>query len=249
VSERGAALRSRPFCVWLVGMDDGFHGFGPEVFEWFEGLERENTRDYFTRTRALFDAEVRGGMEALLDELADEFGGGAVKVFRQHRDLRFSPDKSPYKTRTYGVVSDAPELVGRSGYAAISSSGLYAGIGYYRMARDQLERYRTAVDRDAPGEELVAIVAAVEGAGLTVEGEALMTAPRGYPRDHPRIELLRRKAIVAGRRLPAGGGIGREEALEHVSSTWRAAQPINSWLDANVGPSDLPAEGRYGRRR
>jgi uncharacterized protein (TIGR02453 family) len=225
-----------------------FHGFGPRVFDWFEGLERENTRDYFTRTRALFDAEVRGGMEALLDALAEEFGGGTVKVFRQHRDLRFSPDKSPYKTRTYGVVSDVPEL-GRGGYAAISSAGLYAGTGYYGMARDQLDRYRAAIDSEGPGEALAAVVSAVEAAGLEVEGEALATAPRGYPRDHPRIELLRRKWVIAGRRIePGARGIGRDEALAGVGGAWRAAAPLVAWLDQHVGRSELPPEGR-GRRR
>ena len=87
---------------------------------------------YFTRTRDLFEREVRGGMEAMLDALSVEFEG-EIKIFRQHRDLRFSADKRPYKDRTYGVLGGY--------YAAISSRGLYAGTGYYRVARDQLERY------------------------------------------------------------------------------------------------------------
>jgi uncharacterized protein (TIGR02453 family) len=217
-----------------------FRGFGPEVFEWFEGLERDNSKAYFTATRDVYEEDVRGGLEAMLEELREAFGG-EVKVFRQQRDLRFSPDKRPYKEQTYG-------LVGRF-YAQLSSRGLYAGTGYHVMARDQLERFRAAVDSEAAGEELRTVVGAAERAGLDVEGAELRTAPRGYPKDHPRIELLRRKAIVAGRRLPAGRGIGRDEALEHVSGTWRAAAPINAWLDANVGPSELPAEGRYTRRR
>ena len=67
-------------------------------------------------------------------------------------------------------------------------------------------------------------------------GESLRTAPRGYPRDHPRIELLRHKALIAGRRLPGTSGIGRDAALDHVASTWRAAEPLNAWLDEHVGP-------------
>ena len=109
-------------------------GFGPKVFAWFKGLERDNTREYFTSTRDFYEDKVRDALEDLLHEI----GGDDVKVFRQHRDLRFTKDKSPYKTRTYGIA-------GRL-YVALSAEGLYAGTGYYRMEREQLERYREAVD-------------------------------------------------------------------------------------------------------
>jgi uncharacterized protein (TIGR02453 family) len=226
---------------------DAFHGFGPEVFDWFAGLERDNSRSYFAATRERYENDVRGGLEALLDELSAELGG-EVKVFRQQRDLRFTPDKSPYKMRTYGVIFGAPAA--RAGlYAELSARGLYAGTGYHQLARDQLERFRSAVADDASGAALVEATAAAEAAGLELAGEALSTAPRGYPRDHPRIALLRRKALIAGRRLAGKGGIAREAALEHLAGTWRAATPVNAWLDANVGPSELPPDPPRGRRR
>ncbi|HYH89949.1 MAG TPA: DUF2461 domain-containing protein [Solirubrobacteraceae bacterium] len=212
-----------------------FDGFRPAVFEWFAGLERDNSREYFTATRDLYEAEVRGGLEAMFDELTREFSGD-VKVFRQHRDLRFTPDKRPYKDRTYGVL-------GRY-YAALSSRGLYAGTGYYRVARDQLERYRAAVASDASGPRLEAALAT---AGLDVAGMSLKTAPRGYPKDHPRIELLRRKQLIVGLPLPGDGGLSRDAALGHVAGVWRAATPVVDWLDEHVGASTLPPPpGRYG---
>jgi uncharacterized protein (TIGR02453 family) len=205
-----------------------FRGFPREAFEWFAGLERDNSPAYFTATRELYERAVRGGLEAMLEELAEEFGG-PVKVFRQQRDLRFSPDRSPYKTRTYG-------LVGGRLYAQISASGLYAGTGYHQMTPDQLGRYRAAVADDRAGP---ALADAVAHSGLEIAGEVLRTAPRGYPRDHPRIELLRRKALIAGRPLAAGDGIPRDAALAHVAGAWRAAAPLNAWLDEHVG---APAE-------
>ena len=212
-----------------------FDGFRPAVFEWFAGLERDNSREYFTATRDLYEAEVRGGLEAMFDELTREFSGD-VKVFRQHRDLRFTPDKRPYKDRTYGVL-------GRY-YAALSSRGLYAGTGYYRVARDQLERYRAAVASDDSGPRLEAALAK---AGLEVAGMSLKTAPRGYPKDHPRIELLRRKQLIVGLPLPGEGGLSRDAALGHVGGVWRAATPVIDWLDEHVGASTLPPPpGRYG---
>jgi uncharacterized protein (TIGR02453 family) len=223
-----------------------FQGFGAHVFEWFAGLERDNSKPYFTATRDVYERDVRGALEAMLDELALSFGGEA-RVFRQQRDLRFTPDKTPYKTRTYGVIGDT-SVPGPGLYAQLSASGLYAGTGYWRLARDQLERFRAAVAGDAAGPELEAVTAGLVDAGLELAGESLRTAPRGYPREHPRIGLLRRKALIAGRALTGEGGIGRDAALEHVAGTWRAAEPLNAWLDAHVGPSNLPRETRGGRR-
>ena len=197
-----------------------FLGFGPEAFWWFDGLERDNSRDYFTRTRDLYEREVRGQLEELLLEL----GGGEVKVFRQHRDLRFTKDKRPYKERTYGIA-------GRL-YVQLSARGLYVGTGYYRVEPDQLERYRAAVDDDEAGPELAA---ALKKSRLDVEGASLKTAPRGYPRDHPRIELLRRKQLIIGKSLPAGGGIKRDPALDLARGVRKSSAPILAWLDEHVG--------------
>jgi len=96
-------------------------------------------------------------MEALLDELSEKFGG-EVKMFRQNRDIRFSADKSPYKTNTYGVVYGS-DIAAQGLYASISARGLVAGSGYHVMARDQLERYREQVDDDKHGPLLMKLVA------------------------------------------------------------------------------------------
>ena len=215
----------------------GFPGFPPAVFAWFEGLEADNSREYVQRTRDVLDGPVRDGMEALLDELAGEEFGPEVKLFRQHRDLRFSRDKSPYKTRTYGLVHGGP----RAYYAELSARGLYAGTGFYRPERETLSRFRAAVLDDVTGPELEQLVADARAAGLEVEGATLRSAPRGVARDHPRVALLRHTSLIAGRRLvPGRTGIGREAALGHVADTWRAAAPLLGWVDRTV---DRPASG------
>jgi uncharacterized protein (TIGR02453 family) len=229
-----------------------FAGFPAGCFSWFAGLERDNSRAYMTATRETYDRDVRGALEALLDELAPRFGG-AVHVFRQHRDVRFSADKSPYKTRTYGVVSGAAGSAAGF-YAEVSAAGLFAGTGYHELAGDQLARYRAAVLADATGEPLAGIVHALRDAGLEVFGEALKTAPRGVARDHPRVALLRHRSLFTGRRLaPGPGGIPRAAAVEQVAGTWRAGRDLDAWLDAHVGASRVAdpgaGRGRAGRGR
>jgi uncharacterized protein (TIGR02453 family) len=225
-----------------------FAGFAPEAFAWFTGLEADNSRAWFTAHRDTFEESVRGAFEAMLLELAGELGGD-VKIFRQNRDIRFSPDKSPYKTQTYGLIHDRPENRPAL-YAQVSARGLFAGSGYHVLAADQLARFREAVADDTTGPELETAMAAAEAAGIETFGEGLKSAPRGYPRDHPRIALLRHKALVGGARLdPGARGIPRKAALDHARRTWAACEPLNAWLDAHVGESELPAESGYGRGR
>lgn len=223
-----------------------FDGFGTEVRAWFAGLEANNSREYFAARRTFYEQSIRGQMEALLVELSEKFGG-QVKMFRQNRDVRFSPDKSPYKTNTYGVVYDSP-IAPTGLYASISADGLVAGSGYYVMARDQLDRYRASVADGTHGPELVKLVGRAQKAGLEIWGESLSTAPRGYTKDHERIELLRRKRLTLGARLDGGRGITRAEGMRFVSRIWRAAAPVASWLDEHVGASELPADRVRSRR-
>jgi uncharacterized protein (TIGR02453 family) len=222
-----------------------FEGFGPEVHEWFRGLEADNSKEYFAARRDFFETSIRGQMEALLTELTEKFGG-EVKMFRQNRDIRFSADKSPYKTNTYGVVYGSG-IAAQGLYASISAGGLVAGSGYHMMASDQLERYRAAVADDSHGSELAKLVARAQKAGLELWGESLATAPRGYAKDHQRIELLRRKNLTLGATIESERGIGRSDALQFVTKTWCAAAPVTGWLDQHVGASMQPMD--RGRRR
>lgn len=210
-----------------------FAGFPAEAFDWFAGLEAENTREWFAAHRDTYEEAVRGPLEAMLLELAEELGG-EVKVFRQHRDVRFSPDKSPYKTRTYGVVFAAPAPL----YAQVDREGLFAGTGYHMLDAAQLELFRAAAADDATGPALEAAIGAARAGGVETFGEALKTAPRGYPRDHPRIALLRHKALFGGARLEAAAnGIAAAAALGHARATWTACAPMNAWLGEHVGPA------------
>jgi uncharacterized protein (TIGR02453 family) len=213
-----------------------FHGFPPATFAWFSGIEADNSKAWFTAHRDTYDDAVRGALEAMLEEFADELGG-RVKMFRQNRDVRFSPDKSPYKTTTYGLIIGRPDSLAGL-YAQLSSAGLFAGTGYHILEADQLTRYRDAIVDDSTGPALEEAVARARAAGIETFGEALKTAPRGYPRDHPRSDLLRHKSLVAGARRDARAkGISRGAALEHVRATWDACAPLNAWLDAHVGAS------------
>jgi uncharacterized protein (TIGR02453 family) len=202
-----------------------FGGWTAEALEFFEGLEAENTKAYWTAHRDSYDQLVLAPMLALLEELRDEFGTG--KVFRPYRDVRFSKDKSPYKTNI-GATLDA-------GYVGLSVDGLVCGAGYYQLAPDQLRRYRAAV-ADQTGEELERIVASTAKKKVQVVGhDKLASAPRGYPKDHPRIDLLRNKGVTTWASWAPGPWLGTKAAKTRVVDALRASRPLLKWLDDNVG--------------
>ena len=212
-----------------------FDGWPEEALDFYEDLEADNSKAYWTAHKAIYEASVLGPMTELLDELAPEHGEG--KIFRPYRDVRFSKDKSPYKTALGAVVGD--------GYIQLSAKGLAAGNGMYSMAPDQLERYRQAVDDEVSGPGLVAVISAVEQHKITVHGhEVLKTAPRGYPADHPRIELLRYKGVVAWQEWPVEPWLGTPEAKQHVIGFLDATRPLADWLAAHIGDSTAETSRR-----
>ena len=207
-----------------------FSGFGEDAVEFYDGLLADNSKAYWTDHRGTYERDVRGPMTALLADLEPEFGEG--KVFRPHRDVRFSHDKTPYKTHCGGY---APPF-----YVEVSSAGMLAAGGYYRMAPDQVSRFRTAVDDERRGEDLLARLDEASDAGLTVGGERLKTRPKGTDPEHPRLDLLRHKGLYVSRRWAPDDVLHGSKARDRVRKVWRAARPLAAWLDDHVGPSEQP---------
>lgn len=207
-----------------------FAGISDDALEFYEGLAADNTKTYWTANKATYEREVRDPLVALCEVLAPEFG--SPYLFRPYRDVRFARDKSPYKEQQGATVG--------SGYVHISASGLLAAVGYYRMAPDQLARYREAVDNVRPGKKLERLVESLRDQGYTVSGDTLKTRPRGYPADHPRIELLRHRSLVGWIDFGAPDWLATPAAADYVAQAWRDLMPLHAWLDRQVGPSELP---------
>jgi uncharacterized protein (TIGR02453 family) len=218
----------------------GLKGFPPEALEFFVELEANNDRRWWSENKDRFHELVRHPMRSVLDRLEPTYG--AFHVFRMNRDVRFSKDKSPYKT-AHAALTETEG--GSLHYVQISSAGLFVGAGIYHSAKDQLARFREAVDDARTGPGLEAAIAEVRRARLDVGpgGDApLVTAPRGYPKDHPRIELLRWKGCIASKELGSPGWLHTSRVTGEIEKAWKRAAPLVAWLDANVGPSELPPD-------
>ena len=212
-----------------------FDGWPEAALDFFEGLEADNSKSYWTAHKATYDELVLGPMTELTDELGAEFG--PAKIFRPYRDIRFSADKSPYRTEIGATVGSA--------YVRLSAAGLAAGNGMFHLAADQLSRYRQGVADDVSGRELDRITAAITGQGISLIGhDVLKSAPRGYPPDHPRIGLLRHKGLVAFIEWPVEPWLSTPEAKDHLAEFLVTTEPLVGWLDTHVGPSNEPERGR-----
>lgn len=213
-----------------------FQGFGDGTVDFYEGLEADNSKAYWTDNAELYNEHVRKPMEALLAELADEFGTG--KVFRPYRDVRFAKDKSPYKVHCGAVIE-----LGRGGgayYVEVSANGMRIGGGSYHMASDQLARYRTAVDDDRRGKQLEKIIAELARRGWTIDGDVMASKPRGCPPDHPRLDLMRHRSIVGMRAWEPDDTMHSRRCLTRVRKGWQELRPINDWAADHIGVSDKP---------
>jgi uncharacterized protein (TIGR02453 family) len=214
-----------------------FTGWPAEAIDFYEGLEADNSKAYWLENKPTYEQAVHAPMTKLLADLAPEFGEG--RIYRPFRDVRFSKDKSPYKTAMAASLA-------AGGYIQFSARGLGVGSGMYMMAPDQLERYRVAVADERCGVELEGLIVKLAKKDIEVHGHgALKTAPRGYPKDHPRIDLLRNKGLVAWQEWPPDEWLGTAKAKKRVADFLRACQPMNAWLAANVGATTLEV-GRWG---
>ena len=208
-----------------------FRGWPSEALEFFEGLAADNSKTYWTAHQTFYEDRVREPMRELLAALEPEFGPG--KIFRPYRDVRFSSDKSPYKTHL-GAWLEA------GGYVQLSADGLAAGSGMYQMESDQLDRYRKAVAGDRAGKQLTDVIAAIELAGIGVHGHgSLKTAPRGYPKDHPRVDLLRHKGLTTWQEWEPAAWLGTAKAQTRLVEFLRTSRPLRQWFDDHVGPHRL----------
>ena len=213
-----------------------FNGWPAQAVEFYDGLEEDNSREYWHAHKAVYSEAVLRPMEELLEELSGQFGPG--RIFRPNRDIRFSADKSPYKTAIGATLSGG-------GYVQFSAAGLATGRGMYMMAPDQLERYRRAVDTDPPGAEVVRLTDEARKAGIEITAhDQLKTAPRGFAKDHPRIELLRLKGLVGWQQWPVGRWLSTPQAKSRVVDFLVATEPLQAWLDKHVGPSQLEPSRR-----
>lgn len=210
---------------------DTFDGIPVAALDFYERLEANNNREWWLEHKEEYDGAVRLPLTALLSELEPHFGPG--KLFRPYRDMRFSSTAEPYKT-AQGMFVSTFEGVGF--YLQVSADGLLLGGGYHSTAPAQLSRFRAAVDASGSGRAIEAILAELLAAGFTIDGQKLKTVPRGFPKDHPRQELLMYKTLSASLALGRPDWLPTRSAQTSIAGYWEQLRPLIGWITRYAAP-------------
>jgi uncharacterized protein (TIGR02453 family) len=195
-------------------------GFQPEALHFLIELALNNDRAWFQPRKAEYERLLKEPLEALCEALGDRFEARGVPLradtrspFRIYRDVRFSKDKSPYKTHVSASFPWAPDgapALPRSrtesvhhvgGYFHLEPDEGYVGGGMWHPERPLLEAWRSAVATDASR-----VHATIDNRVFVkefgeVDGDRLVRTPPGYAADHPDAALLKLKDVTFGRRL------------------------------------------------
>jgi uncharacterized protein (TIGR02453 family) len=219
-----------------------FEGFGDRDGRFFRALARNQRREWFEAHRREYEDGWLAPMKALLAEVRELIDGlfprhplREPKVFRIYRDVRFSRDKSPYKTHIGGYVAIEGAGEGPSAPAALyvhlGATEMFVAAGHYMMDPAQLARFREAVVDDRRGGDLVAILRKLTRAGFTVGShDLLQRVPRGFDPTHPRADLLKRKGLtVTFPELPRELLVTRG-LIDWLVRRTREAVPLVEWL-------------------
>jgi uncharacterized protein (TIGR02453 family) len=201
-----------------------FEGFPDAALLFYEGLEADNSKAYWTDNKATYESAVAEPMKALLAEL--EKGFGTAKLFRPYRDVRFSKDKTPYKTRQYAVVHQGDQGL----YVGIDAEGLHLGGGMFHASTEQVTRMRSAIDDESTGSALESVLTKLRKGGMQVGGDQLKRVPKPYDPEHPRADLLRHKSLIAWVDHEPAPWLHTGEAKARVTKAWKALGPLNTWL-------------------
>lgn len=201
-------------------------GFFADSRTFLSALSANNDRGWFNANKAEYDSTLKRPAEKLLADIAIWFAQEMnlrprTKLFRPHRDVRFTEDKTPFHTHLH-MMWFLPD--GRSWMLGISPDYATTGAGVMRFEREQEIRWREAVASDA-GAELEAIL---DAHGWRVDEPGMQRMPAPYPSDHPRGSLLRQRGLIAW-------VDGLEDALSRdpeqtLKDRFAGFQPLMDWL-------------------
>ncbi len=220
-----------------------FAGMSDDGLAFLEDLEERNTKEFFDANKAVFTEQVQAPFAALVEGAAARLRRalpelGTPKVFRIYRDLRFSKDKTPYKTSMSASVPSRHREDGEGGpgvgtgyYVNVGPAGLYTASGLYHADRADLQRVRAAIADPALGEELEAILAKAAGQHLEPWLDPLQRTPKPWPADHPRAQLLKARSLILNRQHDRAPWLQTPELLDHLLADWKAMIPFNRWLE------------------
>ncbi len=209
-----------------------------QALTFLEELRFNNRRDWFDANRKRYDA-ARAAAEALVTDVLSQFepvedvGSTNAKdcFFRINRDVRFSKDKSPYKTN-FGIVfgKGGRKATGRSYYLNLEPGGTFIAAGIYDPSPEQLKHIRAVIAEDPAKLRKIVNARDFQQYFGGLKGDTLKTAPKGYAADHPAIDLLKHKQFLAVHDV-TDADVLADDFAGHVVAVCKALKPLETYFE------------------
>ncbi|MEM6554469.1 MAG: DUF2461 domain-containing protein [Pseudomonadota bacterium] len=210
--------------------------FSPDTLKFLRALKKNNTRDWFHENKAWYEAAWKTPANAFIEAMcfrlqAETDTEHSAKLFRIHRDIRFSKDKTPYNSHLHILFRREGSKAGL--FFGLQTDRLVLGAGMMGFDKAQLNAYRDAVAGPA-GETLEAEIKALLKQGGRMNAPDLARVPKPFEKEHERSELLRRKALTIWRDFDDPRDVERADILETCAKQFATYNAFCSWLNQHI---------------
>ncbi len=220
-----------------------FPGFPPDALKFLEGLQKHNDREWFAANKQTYESKVKAPLTDLvvaLGEELDKFAPGLQTdpkkaIYRIYRDIRFSPNKKPYKTHMAASFTEksGEKHVFAGYYFHVSPAELLVGGGVYMPGSQELLAIRKRLSAEPDGFRKVIRAAPFKRLFGELQGDKLKRAPKGFSPDDPAVELLLYKQFLAADKLDPQL-VESPNILPEIVKRFKALQPLIDWVNTAV---------------
>ncbi|PCJ68332.1 MAG: hypothetical protein COA62_14230 [Rhodobiaceae bacterium] len=222
---------------------DAFVGFPRPGIRFLKDLQKNNDREWFATHKKTYEQELKASAEAFLAELQEQLetmlrAPVKAKLFRIHRDVRFSKDKTPYNTHVRMALFGVPSPTGagagtgvQSGfYFSLDTVGITYGAGSMLLEKQPLAQYRAAVDDRGQGAKVARMLKTLEKQGFRISDSELKRVPRGFDPEGSHVDLLRRKSLAVWRDQKGHAGVTGPDAIADAMASFKVMKPLHVFL-------------------
>ena len=219
-----------------------FNGFSQEYFSFFNTLKKNNSKQWFEKHRGEYDEFVMHPAREFVIEMGKKLrkiapGVNAIPKINQsrfkiNRDVRFSKDKSPYKTYM-GIwlwEGEGKRMASSGFYLHVENNHLLIGVGIKMFPKPLLDRYRKAVADKKQGAALKDAVAKIKARGYLIDGKHYKNVPRGYDAEHPHAEYLLYNGLTARVEENVPDAFYSEAIIDYAYAHYKNMLPLHRWL-------------------
>ncbi|MEE8045002.1 MAG: DUF2461 domain-containing protein [Thermodesulfobacteriota bacterium] len=227
--------------------EQGFHGFTKATFKFFKDLEKSNTKKWFEENRKIYEKNVLEPAQEFVMEMGERLKSISPKIvaipktdksiFRIYRDMRFSKDKTPYKTHLGIFFWEGPKKkLGNPGYyLQLDKSSILIAGGLYSLPNDIVKTYRDAISDSKKGKEIAKILKKItKNPSYQLGGMHYKRVPRGYDSENPNVDLLLHNGLYIYYEGPIPKEVYSRDFLDYSFGIFKDMLPLHNWLKDNI---------------